>query len=339
MRFYLCTPNDCFTIRVASCIPIPSPDKRTNEKKNQSISSVDMNYDLGSTPALEAGPIERVVLQEDPGEGSSESEGSDELSKRVSSGSSGGGGGGEDPDATSCSEDTADGKGSVDGADGDVSAAAAMAVVSTDGAGTGSRFATAFRPAQAPRVGSSTPSGGALKDTINGNGGFYRGVHVARTEEGIVENQVRLAATAQLTLLQTRRRADDGISATGAGLGLVGDAAVGVAARERLGSVSGMPGGSVSSSSSAHRFSDGDRSGGGVGRSRGSSPKRPATDGGLGLGATPLPWPSAIASTGTRLSVDLINVDPLGEAVKNVRGRFGVPKDVTASHDSSSCVL
>ncbi|CAN0528156.1 unnamed protein product, partial [Laminaria digitata] len=50
-----------------------------------SISSVDISYDLGAKPDREAGPIERVVLQEDPGEDLdlSDSQGSDERRARI----------------------------------------------------------------------------------------------------------------------------------------------------------------------------------------------------------------------------------------------------------------
>lgn len=86
-------PPPCLS-RFASCDPLPircgvdgngqTQPSSSSPPTAQSISSVDMNYDIGTRPNQEAGPIERVVLQEGSGEHSSDESESDRSGRTTS---------------------------------------------------------------------------------------------------------------------------------------------------------------------------------------------------------------------------------------------------------------
>lgn len=306
-----------------------------------------MSYDLGSIPDREAGPIERVVLQEDLGEASSES---DVSSERVNSNDIGNGNidvHNTDEGRASATaalalerseaslnadgDDDDDYNPATDGGATNGVATAAAAVAALDDLGSnksddsGSAIVSAAKTAPGTTTVITTNSVAAAATTAivtansssnnntNGSGNanrrsgsdLFKG---AMEKAGLKNDPARVSSLPRddKTSVRIRARSANATSAVAAAVQAEAAAAGG---QERT--------------RKANSFGGGHRDG--IVRGRSVSPMRSTGSRGLGWGSGVTGGSPSANGTVTfpRLSVDLINVDPVGEAVKHVSLGFG----------------
>lgn len=302
-------------------------------RKKQSISSVDMSYDLDAIPDREVGPIERVVLQEDLEALLSESEASSEA--RANSSSNDGG------------PNNSDGDGDSDGS----KVPAALAVKAAAGSGTsssvGGRGPKAGEDATARGLGGE-PDSAAAAMMSNGHGS-YDGYDGGRATNGTPPRSppppLRARATpprsspppsrARTTATVSPASDDDQMehravatpfssmeAGVNIGLSPARDGKQSAPRRAGSGNVTSSPEQAGAYRRQSEPTSTGGGGGGRAVRVQSASPKGRATgSAGLGWGVGGEPRVSKLPASGStlpRLSVDLINVDPVGEAVRHV---------------------
>lgn len=260
---------------------------------------MDISYDLGAKPDREAGPIERVVLQEDPGEDldMSDSQGSDERRARIAGASVSPPGSREPSSATASAS-----SGAAAAADSTAGVAGIAGVI-----GNGTSTGDAASPPGGGRAAATvSPDDSVVSATAAAKGSLLSPKFEAMESGGVHE---AIGGGARANGRGGRGPVGPGGGREAREIGVGGQ----VGEISHLGRAAGKEDGADSGAAAAKTMQQHQEAYWGKGQqtAKGGSPRGVYGTGWGSPDTRSRPPPQ-------RLSVDLINVDPVKEAVKNV---------------------